>query len=81
MTHSLHIDWTACRGRGACTELLDGLDRDEWGYPLAVDGSGSNVPVPRRDMAAAREAVALCPLQALSLHRSDAPARPSRATR
>ncbi|GAA1962674.1 ferredoxin [Microbacterium aquimaris] len=69
MTQSLHIDWTACRGRGLCTELLDSLDRDEWGYPLAADGTGSDVPVARRDLAAAREAVALCPLQALSLRR------------
>ncbi|GAA1849016.1 ferredoxin [Microbacterium koreense] len=70
MATSLHIDWTSCRGRGACTELLDSLDRDEWGYPLAVDRTGSDVPVARRDLAAAGDAVALCPVQALSLHRA-----------
>ena len=36
----LHIDWTRCDGRGLCTELLPGvLGRDDWGYPLARDGS------------------------------------------
>ncbi len=36
----LHIDWTRCDGRGLCTELLPGvLSRDDWGYPLARDGS------------------------------------------
>ncbi|MEV8266195.1 ferredoxin [Microbacterium sp. NPDC076911] len=69
MTHSLHIDWTACAGRGLCTELLEQLERDEWGYPLATEGAGSNVPIGRRDLPAARDAVALCPLQALSLQR------------
>jgi ferredoxin len=64
----LHIDWTACEGRGLCTELLpEILVRDEWGYPRAP-GHGSDVPVPRALDAAAREAVALCPLVALSLH-------------
>lgn len=65
MTQQLHIDWTACRGRGLCTELLDGvLERDEWGYPRAV-GYGSNVPIPRGAEDDAAEAVAMCPLQAL----------------
>lgn len=68
----LHIDWTVCRGRGLCTELLEGtLDRDEWGYPRAV-GHGSDVPIPVGLENDAREAVAMCPLQALSL-RSGAP--------
>jgi ferredoxin len=63
----LHINWTACDGRGLCTELLpELLVRDEWGYPRAL-GYGSNVPVPRKLEGAAREAVALCPMLALSL--------------
>ncbi|NEM89785.1 ferredoxin [Galbitalea soli] len=66
-THTLHIDWTACDGRGLCTELLAGLlDRDEWGYPRAL-GYGSDVPVSAAEEEAAWDAVALCPRQALSL--------------
>lgn len=63
----LHIDWTACDGRGLCTELLpELLQRDEWGYPLSL-GYGSTVLVPRSLMDAARDAVALCPRQALRI--------------
>lgn len=67
----LHIDWTACDGRGLCTEILpELLGRDEWGYPIAP-GHGSDVPVPDRLAPAAEEAVALCPRLALSLRRRD----------
>lgn len=69
MSEMLHIDWTACDGRGLCTELLEQLQRDEWGYPLTTDGGGSDVPIRRSDRAAARDAVALCPLQALTIRR------------
>jgi len=66
---TLHIDWTACDGRGLCTELLpELLRRDEWGYPIAL-GYGSDVPVPRALHAAASDAVALCPRLALTLRR------------
>ena len=43
----LHIDWTACDGRGLCTELVpELLARDEWGYPVARDGNREpEVPV------------------------------------
>ena len=62
---TLHIDWTRCDGRGLCSELLaDTLQRDEWGYPLAL-GYGSNVPIDAQHQAAARDAVAFCPKQAL----------------
>jgi len=71
---SLHIDWTACDGRGLCTELLGPLlVRDEWGYPRAA-GYGSDVPVPSALVADARDAVALCPRLALSLQPFEAPA-------
>ncbi|TFC51304.1 ferredoxin [Cryobacterium sp. TMT1-21] len=65
----LHIDWTACDGRGLCTEILpELLARDDWGYPLArTRGAGSDVPVQERLLDAASEAVALCPRQALRL--------------
>ena len=64
--HRLHIDWTTCRGRGVCTELLDRLDRDDWGYPISRDG-GSDLMLQHGEMTAAREAVALCPVLALSI--------------
>lgn len=66
---SLHIDWTACDGRGLCTELLpELLRRDEWGYPIALR-YGSDVPVPLALHAAAADAVALCPRLALTIRR------------
>lgn len=63
---SLHIDWTRCRGRGVCIELLPGLERDQWGYPVVVSG-GSDLPIQPEEAAAATDAVALCPLLALSI--------------
>ena len=63
----LHIDWTRCDGRGLCTELLPGvLSRDDWGYPLARDGSREPL-IPPRERAYARAAVDRCPRLALSL--------------
>lgn len=62
----LHIDWTACDGRGLCTELVpELLDRDEWGYPLTRDGS-RDTTVPRELEEHARHAVKQCPRLALS---------------
>lgn len=62
----LHIDWMACRGRGGCTELLEGVLRgDDWGYPVG-DGGG-DVPLPADRLRDAREAVSLCPRLALSI--------------
>jgi ferredoxin len=71
MTTRLHIDWTACDGRGLCTELLpELLGRDEWGYPVPRDGAAEpGIPA---DLAGhARRAVAACPRLALAL-RADA---------
>jgi len=66
MTDVLHIDWTAYRGHGSCTELLEGMLReDDWGFPVAP--SGNDAPIPRGEEAAAREAAALCPRLALSI--------------
>ncbi len=68
---TLHIDWTACDGRGLCTELLsDILARDKWGFPIARTGAASarsDVAIPRQRLEAANEAVSLCPLLALRL--------------
>ena len=63
----LHIDWTRCHGRGLCTELLPRvLGRDDWGYPIARDGSREPA-VPPSALSEARTAVDLCPRLALSL--------------
>ncbi|GAA4775267.1 ferredoxin [Microbacterium gilvum] len=63
---TLHIDWTACRGRGGCTELLAGVLRpDDWGYPEGA--GGSDVEVPRARVRDARDAAALCPRLALTV--------------
>jgi ferredoxin len=59
----LHIDWTACDGRGLCAELLPELIvPDDWGYP-EVRSSG----VPEELSVAARRAVDRCPALALRL--------------
>jgi ferredoxin len=63
----LHIDWTRCDERGLCTELLPRLlGRDDWGYPLARDGT-REPPIPPSALPQARNAVDLCPRLALSL--------------
>ena len=65
---SLHIDWTACDGRGLCTELLpELLTSDDWGYPLVRGGGGSQTGVPVKLSPYARQAVTACPRLALSL--------------
>jgi ferredoxin len=65
----LHVDWTACDGRGLCGELLpDLLDRDEWGYPLARDPLARDPEVPDGAAGRARQAESLCPRLALRLH-------------
>lgn len=66
-TARLHIDWTRCDGRGLCTELLPRLlDRDDWGYPLALDGS-REPSISVRYLSDARRAVERCPRLALTL--------------
>ncbi|GAA0588054.1 hypothetical protein GCM10010172_86360 [Paractinoplanes ferrugineus] len=60
----LHIDWTACDGRGVCTELLtEMLTEDDWGFPVLRNGD--TVPPPLDG--AARRAVDRCPMLALRL--------------
>jgi ferredoxin len=67
MSARLHVDWTACDGRGLCVELLpELLDRDEWGYPLARDGTPEPT-VPAALAEHARRAVGACPKLALKL--------------
>ena len=63
----LHIDWTACDGRGLCAELLpELLAEDDWGYPVARDGAAEPA-VPRALEEPARRAVSRCPALALRL--------------
>jgi ferredoxin len=62
----LHIDWTACDGRGLCMELLpELLTPDDWGYPVSHLGKGEAVPegLTREAQAAVRA----CPKRALQL--------------
>ena len=66
-TTRLHIDWTACDGRGLCAELLpDLLTEDDWGYPVPRDGEAEPA-VPPRSRDSARRAVDRCPALALRL--------------
>jgi len=63
----LHIDWTACDGRGLCAELLpELLTEDDWGYPVPREGVPEPA-VPRGLESAARKAVDRCPALALRL--------------
>jgi ferredoxin len=72
----LHIDWTACDGRGLCAELLpELLTEDDWGYPVARDGAGEPA-VPAQLEASARRVVDRCPALALRLVRSEPPGTP-----
>lgn len=68
MSKPLHIDWTACEGRGLCSELLPArLGRDDWGYPLVLapqQGDGGNLTLAESEESAAQDAVRLCPVRA-----------------
>ena len=61
----LHIDRTACDGRGLCAELLPELiAEDDWGYPITRDPA-----VPPSLEVPARHAADRCPALALRLVR------------
>ena len=69
---ALSVDWTACDGRGLCTDLLpELLEPDPWGFPRsrpgAVTGPGALTVVPEGLTGPARQAVRLCPKLALRL--------------
>lgn len=65
MSTTLHVDRTACTGRGLCHALLPELvDLDPWGYPLLRDRpNDTSVPDPLRDLA--RTTADACPRLAL----------------
>jgi len=69
----LHIDWTQCRAQGVCIELMsDRLVADEWGYPIAIGrpaNERTTIPLESDELAAAQDAVSLCPVLALSLRK------------
>jgi ferredoxin len=68
-TTRLHVDWTACDGRGLCAELVpELLAEDDWGYPVARGGEAEPA-VPRHLEDSARRAVDRCPALALRLVR------------
>jgi ferredoxin len=59
----LRIDSVACDGIGMCAHLAPGIIAlDMWGYPILPDDT-----LERRDLQAARTAVAGCPKKALFL--------------
>jgi ferredoxin len=72
----LRLDPIACDGHGYCAELLpEHVTLDEWGYPI-LDGRG----LAREQLAAAHQAVSLCPRLALALtRRPDTPSRNGRS--
>lgn len=80
MTDRVAVDWTACRARGVCSELLpERITLDEWGYPL-IDAA----PLPADVQPYARQAVSACPTRALRLERlpaSESAARTQPAAR
>jgi ferredoxin len=66
VTMRLRVNRISCRAHGLCAELLpEGVDLDEWGYPIIAAG-----PVPAELLADARAAVAACPVLALRLDAS-----------
>jgi len=66
-TEKLTVNPIACRGHGACAELLPELIAlDEWGYPLIAADA-----IPEHLRRAARQAVAACPVLALKLRKAD----------
>lgn len=61
--YHIEIDRIACDAYGTCAELLpEGIDLDEWGYPVIAPG---NVPAHLLDIA--KRAVDGCPVLALRL--------------
>jgi ferredoxin len=65
----LEIDRIACDAYGTCAELLpEGIDLDEWGYPVIAPG---NVPLHLVDLA--KRAVESCPVLAMRLVKAPAP--------
>ena len=75
MGERLAIDRIRCDGYGMCAEMFpEGIDLDDWGYPILRPGV-----IPEGLVPLARRAVEICPVMALRL--SNAPsASPSTPT-
>lgn len=72
----LRADPIACDGRGLCAEVLPELiTLDDWGFPVISDDE-----VPAALLAAAGEAIRLCPVLALRLDRPRPALRPPAGT-
>jgi ferredoxin len=72
----LALDPVACRGAGACADLLpEAIALDEWGYPLLAPGE-----LPPRLERPARSAVRACPAAALRLLASSAGVQQTQTT-
>jgi len=70
--YRIEIDRIACDAYGVCAELLpEGIDLDEWGYPVIAPG---NVPAHLLDLA--KRAVDGCPVLALRLVKTAATQQP-----
>jgi ferredoxin len=64
VSRTLKVDMIACDGHGICADLLpEWIRLDDWGYPVIRPGA-----VPPELLAAARWAVANCPVLALHLN-------------
>ena len=63
-THTLRVDWPACKAHGLCAEILpEVVSLDEWGFPIVHEAVTSEV------LEMARGAVRACPTLALRLTR------------
>lgn len=66
MTVHLRVDPIRCAAHGLCAEPYpEGIDLDEWGYPIIGDG-----PVPQQEEQHAKRAAAACPTLALHVLRT-----------
>lgn len=59
----LRVDPIGCQAHGLCAaEFPDGIDLDEWGYPIIVAG-----PIGADQIRRAKRAASACPVLALRL--------------
>ena len=59
----LELDPITCTGHGLCAELLpEGIELDEWGYPILAAGE-----IPDYLLRRARQVAAACPTRAIRL--------------
>lgn len=72
----LELDPIRCTGHGLCAELLpEGIELDEWGYPILAAGE-----IPEYLVRRARQVAAACPTRAIRLSDGSRQARARSAT-